>query len=105
MKNKNNKKFVIGVLGLGYVGLPLADCLSKKFKIVGFDKNRLRISQLTKNIDSTNEIKKKFKNIYFTSDYRHLKKCNFFIITVHTPINKNKKPDLRHLIQATNTIS
>lgn len=38
MKNKNNKKFVIGILGLGYVGLPLADCLSKKFKIVGFDK-------------------------------------------------------------------
>ncbi len=105
MKNKNNKKFVIGILGLGYVGLPLADCLSKKFKIVGFDKNRLRISQLKKNIDSTNEIKKKFKNIYFTSDYRHLKKSNFFIITVPTPINKNKKPDLRLLIQATNIIS
>ena len=59
MKNKNN--IVIGVLGLGYVGLPLADCLSKKFKIVGFDKNTSRISQLRKNIDSTNEIKKNLR--------------------------------------------
>ena len=45
---KINKEIKIGVLGLGYVGLPLADCLSKKFKVIGFDKNKLRISQLKK---------------------------------------------------------
>ena len=59
MINKNYKKIKIGILGLGYVGLPLADCLSKKFKVVGFDKNRKRILQLRKNFDYTNEIKKK----------------------------------------------
>ena len=92
------------MLGLGYVGLPLADCLSKKFKVVGFDTDRKRIFQLRKNFDHTKEIKNKFKNIYFAHDYKSLNKCNFFIITVPTPIDKNKKPDLLNLMQATDIV-
>jgi UDP-N-acetyl-D-glucosamine/UDP-N-acetyl-D-galactosamine dehydrogenase len=104
MINKDYKKIKIGVLGLGYVGLPLADCLSKKFKVVGFDTDRKRIFQLRKNFDHTKEIKNKFKNIYFAHDYKSLNKCNFFIITVPTPIDKNKKPDLLNLMQATDIV-
>ena len=103
--NKIYKDYTIGIIGLGYVGLPLADCMSKKFKVIGYDKNKLRIKELKKNIDTTNELKKKFKNIYFTYDYTDLEKCNFFIITVPTPINKNKTPDLKSLINASNIIS
>ncbi len=92
----------IAVLGIGYVGLPISIAFAKKYKIVAFDTDRNRIRQLEKNFDKNNEfnhqkIKKIKKNIKFTSNVDHLKNCNVYIITVPTPIDRNKKPDLKYL--------
>ena len=98
----------IGIIGLGYVGLPLALELGKFFKVKAFDINKIRISNLKKNIDSNNEFKKKkliSKNIDFTSNPRDLVKVNFFIITVPTPIFKNKKPNLNFIKNASLIVS
>jgi UDP-N-acetyl-D-glucosamine/UDP-N-acetyl-D-galactosamine dehydrogenase len=106
MKLKSTK---IGVIGLGYVGLPLAIEFSYKFPVIGFDINANRILDLNSGVDSTNEVEKKnlkkANNIKFTSDPDSLKGCNFYIVTVPTPINKNKRPDLRPLINASNLIA
>lgn len=93
------KKYRIGVIGLGYVGLPLAVEFAKKYQVVGFDINKKRVSQLKQGADTTNEIssnqlKKVKKNISFTSDTKILSSSNFYIVTVPTPINKNKTPNL-----------
>ena len=99
----------ICVIGLGYVGLPLALEFSKKFPVVGFDINEGRINDLNKGIDLTNEAKsselKKAKNILFSSDIQALRDCNFFIITVPTPITQSKKPDLGPLLRASNLVA
>ena len=90
----------ICVFGLGYVGLPLALSFSKKFNTVGFDINTKRIMKLKKNIDDNKEfLSKDFKNkkILFSSKIDHIKKCNYYIICVPTPINQNKEPDLSAL--------
>ena len=99
--------FNIGVLGVGYVGLPLVKSLSKNFKIVAYDPNKKRINSLKKKKDINNEevIKKNLKNIKFTYESKNLKACNIFIITVPTPINKRNKPDISILIDATKTVS
>ncbi|MDB3920276.1 nucleotide sugar dehydrogenase [Candidatus Pelagibacter sp.] len=95
----------IVVIGMGYVGLPLALLLSKKNNVIGFDINSYKIKQLNKNIDETNEINKKTfeagRKILFTNDPVHIKNADFFIIAVPTPIKKNKEPDLRFLKKAT----
>ena len=99
----------IGVIGLGYVGLPLAIEFSDKFPVIGFDINANRILDLNSGVDSTNEVEiknlNKAHNIIFTSDPESLKSCNFYIVTVPTPINKNKRPDLGPLINASNLIA
>ncbi|MDB0042001.1 Vi polysaccharide biosynthesis UDP-N-acetylglucosamine C-6 dehydrogenase TviB [Gammaproteobacteria bacterium] len=99
----------IGVIGLGYVGLPLAIEFSYKFPVIGFDINANRILDLNSGVDSTNEVEiknlKKANNIIFTSDPDSLKSCNFYIVTVPTPINQNKRPDLGPLINASNLIA
>ena len=106
MKLKSTK---IGVIGLGYVGLPLAIEFSYQFPVIGFDINANRILDLNSGVDSTNEVEianlKKANNIIFTSDADTLKDCNFYIVTVPTPINKNKRPDLGPLINASNLIA
>ena len=87
----------ICVIGLGYVGLPVALTISKKFNTIGYDVNKKRLQELKKKIDSNNEFSKKdFLNrkISFTNNYKDIKKCNFFIICVPTPINKRNHPDL-----------
>ncbi len=87
----------ICVIGLGYVGLPVALTISKKFNTIGYDVNKKRLQELKKKIDSNNEFSKKdFLNrkIFFTNNYKDIKKCNFFIICVPTPINKRNHPDL-----------
>ena len=103
------KKILPAIIGLGYVGLPILLRLKRKFHSVGFDINQKRINQLKNGIDINSEYKSKhlkFNNqLIFTSDLNKLKKCNFFIITVPTPITKNKKPDLKHLIQACKLIN
>jgi UDP-N-acetyl-D-galactosamine dehydrogenase len=99
----------IGVIGLGYVGLPLAIEFSYQFPVIGFDINVNRILDLNSGVDSTNEVEianlKKANNIIFTSDADTLQNCNFYIVTVPTPINKNKRPDLGPLINASNLIA
>ncbi len=99
----------IGIIGLGYVGLPLAIEFNKKFNVVGFDVNDVRIQDLKNGLDLTNEVDesdlKKAKNLEFSSDIDALRACNFYIITVPTPININNQPNLRPLISASNTVA
>lgn len=103
-------KIKVGVLGLGYVGLPLAVELSKIKKVVGYDINSKRIIDLNKNIDNNKEIsisklKKSKKNLLLTSDVNDLASCNFYIVTVPTPVNKRKEPDLSLLKSATKVVA
>ena len=101
-------KIFPAVIGLGYVGLPIYLNLQKKINTVGFDIDKEKILNLKKKIDTNNQFKKKeffrHKINNFISNYLQLKKCNFFIITVPTPIFKNKKPDLGPLLNATKII-
>ena len=95
--------FNISVIGLGYVGLPLAIELSRYFKVIGFDLNKNRIKKLKYGIDSNNDVKFKKNhnlNIFFTSNLKDLKKSDTYIITVPTPILKNNNPDLYFLKKA-----
>ena len=88
----------ICVIGLGYVGLPVALAISKKFNTIGYDIDKKRLFNLKKKIDSNNEFSKKDflkKKISFTNNYKEIKDCNFFIVCVPTPITKNNVPDLR----------
>ena len=105
----NNYNIKICVFGLGYVGLPLVISFGKKYSVVGFDKNIKRIHQLKNKIDKNNEIKKNqfnyAKKLSFTSNIIDLKTCNIFIVTVPTPIKKNKTPDLSFLIEACKNIA
>lgn len=98
----------IGVIGLGYVGLPIALEFGKNFKTYGFDINAKRIESLNKHKDSNSEVKikdfKKSKNVNFTSNIKNLSICNFFIITVPTPLKNNKLPDLSLLKDASEKV-
>ena len=98
--NLNNIK--LGILGIGYVGLPLCLSFARKYKVVAFDSNIKRINQLQKSHDinsefSKNDFKYIKKNINFTNDEKKLHNCSIYIVTVPTPINKNKKPDLNYI--------
>jgi UDP-N-acetyl-D-glucosamine/UDP-N-acetyl-D-galactosamine dehydrogenase len=98
----------IGIIGLGYVGLPLALEFGKKFHTTGFDINLSRIQELLDGIDSTKEAKKlDFKlasKLTFTASLKGIKNCNIFIVTVPTPFDISNKPDLRPLEGACNAI-
>lgn len=100
-----NSNYKIAIIGLGYVGLPLAIEFGKKFEVIGFDINSLRVEQLKQGVDVTLEANKSeiesAKKISFTTDVNHLKSCNIFIVTVPTPINQFKSPDLKPLLSAT----
>ena len=107
VKNSIGKNPVIGIVGLGYVGLPLALEFSKIYQTIGFDTNKNRINQLKKGKDKTNEIELKHlsrKNLLFSSNINNLSKCNTYIITVPTPITKDKKPDLSFLEKASEMV-
>ena len=96
------------VIGLGYVGLPILINLSKKFKTIGYDINKQRIEDLKKGKDLFNEFRKKTlkkSKINFTNSINLIKKSKIFIITVPTPINKKKQPDLTHLKDVCNKLS
>lgn len=105
----------IAVIGLGYVGLPLAVAFSKKYKVVGFDINQQRIQALNEGQDHTLEIsqeellsviKKEPDTIGLicTNQLEHLKSCNIFIVTVPTPVDKHNRPDLTPLYKASETV-
>ncbi len=100
---KLNKNINIAIIGLGYVGLPLAILFSKKYKVIGFDIDSSRIDDLNKNNDKTNEISSNelknalANNLDLTFEIKNIANCNIFIITVPTPITKSKTPDLSFL--------
>lgn len=102
MTNLQNKR--IAVIGLGYVGLPLAVEFGKKYDVLGFDINKNRISELRNGIDKTKESNeeeiKSAVRLKFSSDVKDLKEYNIFIVTVPTPIDKFKAPDLTPLLKA-----
>ena len=99
----------ISIIGLGYVGLPLAIELSKNFKVLGYDLNKERIEQLRSGFDKNIQFKKKnlanAKKLNFSNDYFDLSGSNIFIITVPTPVKQNKEPDLSLVKKAAITIS
>ena len=102
------KEIKLAVLGLGYVGLPLAMEFAKKRKVIGFDINKKRIDELNtgldKNLEFSKEVLENSQNLNFTNSEENLKSANCFIVTVPTPIDEFKKPDLRLLIKASEMI-
>lgn len=97
----------VSVIGLGYVGLPVAVEFGKKGKVIGFDINPVRVEELKQGIDRTGEVSSKDlrdADIFFTCDEKELKKANFHIIAVPTPINRAKQPDLSPLIAASKSL-
>jgi len=105
VKAKDTK---IAVIGLGYVGLPLAVEFGKKYLTIGFDVNRLRINDLISGNDSTLEVDtaalESATHLSYTTDVDKLKTCNIYIVTVPTPIDDNKRPDLSPLEKASETV-
>ena len=105
------KKNEICIIGLGYVGLPLAHAFSFKYKVVGFDIYQERIDELNSAYDRTLELNESQlkeaidNNIKFTVNKEDIKDCNIYIVTVPTPIDKYKRPDLTPLIKASETIA
>lgn len=105
------KEYKIAVIGLGYVGLPLARLFSTKFKTIGFDMNQSRVDALMEGHDATLEVdddllqeainKNGFK---CTSNIEDIKDCNFYIVAVPTPVDSNNRPDLTPLISASETV-
>ncbi len=105
----NLSKAKIAIIGLGYVGLPLAFEFSKRFPTVGYDINKERINELEKGHDRTLEIKddvlsENITNISYSSNIRDLKDCNIYIITVPTPIDDANQPDLSPLIESSSAV-
>ena len=110
------KKDKIAIIGLGYVGLPLARLFATKYSVVGFDINTDRISELMSGIDSTLEVDSQTlqsvlvsensdsNGLFCTNQLDKIKDCNHFIITVPTPVDKNNRPILTPLIKASETV-
>ena len=102
------KKINLAIIGLGYVGLPLAVAFSKKRNVIGYDINKNRINELNSGYDKTREINngkfKSNKNLTLVNKFTEIENCNCYIVTVPTPINKKNKPDLSFLLKATREI-
>lgn len=99
--------FDIAIIGLGYVGLPLATAFATKYQVIGYDVAADRIQQLSQGYDVHGQVDSQAllsKQLTFTTDVAQLSSCNFFIVTVPTPIDSYKQPDLSHLIAASETI-
>ena len=108
MKTPRKRTFRIGVVGLGYVGLPLAVEFGKFFPTVGFDINERRIAELQAGKDSTLEVSKAelkgAAQLEYSASLAALKRCTFYIVTVPTPIDQYKRPDLTPLVKASETL-
>jgi UDP-N-acetyl-D-glucosamine/UDP-N-acetyl-D-galactosamine dehydrogenase len=110
--NKN-----IAVIGLGYVGLPLARLFATKYPVVGFDINHLRVKELMNGVDSTLEVENTVlkavlkadvnseNGLFCSANLEDLKDCNYYIITVPTPVDKNNRPDLTPLYKSSETVA
>jgi UDP-N-acetyl-D-glucosamine/UDP-N-acetyl-D-galactosamine dehydrogenase len=102
-----NKETKLAVIGLGYVGLPIALEFSKKVSVIGFDINQKRIEMMRSKIDPSKELKQTdFDNcdIYFTHAIEELKEAKFFIVAVPTPIDESNMPDLKPILSASRTV-
>lgn len=102
-----NKEAKLAVIGLGYVGLPIALEFARKIKVVGFDINQARVDLMRQHIDPSNELEASdFNNcdIHFTADIEDLKDVQFFIVAVPTPIDDANLPDLKPLLAASRTV-
>ena len=111
----NNIK--IAVIGLGYVGLPLARLFATKYPVIGFDINQNRIAELRSGIDSTLEVENELlqsvlkdnaqiqEGLYCSSDIKDIDDCNYYVITVPTPVDKNNRPDLTPLYKSSETVA
>ena len=113
------KPIRIAIIGLGYVGLPLARLFATKFPVVGFDLNRHRVDELSQGIDHTleveqsilqaalvteNPVKTGTNGLFCSFSSEEIKACNFYIVTVPTPVDKNNRPDLNPLLKASETV-
>ena len=110
------KKEKIAIIGLGYVGLPLARLFATKYSVVGFDINKERVAELMSGTDATLEVSKemlqsvlveKFTNkngLFCSTSLEDIKDCNYYIVTVPTPVDKNNRPILTPLIKASETV-
>lgn len=106
----------IAIIGLGYVGLPLARLFATKYNTIGFDINAARIHELKSGTDSTLEVEDEVlqavlvnntnedKGLYVTNQLDEIRDCNFFVVTVPTPVDKNNRPDLTPLFKASETV-
>lgn len=111
MKYTNKmKENTIGIVGLGYVGFPLACLFATKYRVIGFDKSAARVAEISKGIDSTMEVsEEKLKKaldsgMECTTDQNRLKECNIYIVAVPTPVDKYHNPDLSPLEKASVTV-
>jgi len=107
--NDLNNEISICIIGLGYVGLPLAVAFAEKFSVIGFDINPIRIRELEECHDRTLEIdgnllKSVENNLSYTSNIKDACDCDIYIVTVPTPINSNNQPDLTPLIESSKTV-
>jgi UDP-N-acetyl-D-galactosamine dehydrogenase len=106
----------IAVIGLGYVGLPLARLFATKYPVVGFDINQARVNELNSGTDSTLEIEDDLlqsvlvdspssgNGLYCTTNIEDIKGCNIYVVTVPTPVDKNNRPDLTPLYKSSETV-
>ncbi len=106
----------IAIIGLGYVGLPLARLFATKYPVVGFDINQARISELNSGVDNTLEISNELlkevlvdkpsdaNGLFCTADLNEIANCNYYIVTVPTPVDKNNRPDLTPLYKSSATV-
>jgi UDP-N-acetyl-D-galactosamine dehydrogenase len=98
----------LGIIGLGYVGLPLAVEFGRKRSVIGFDTNQKRINELKSGQDSTNEVTSEelsaAKHLKFSARIQDIEVCNCYIVSVPTPIDEDKQPDLTPLIKASETV-
>ncbi len=105
LKSKQN---TLALIGLGYVGLPIALSFARRIKVIGFDINEQRVEMMRNNIDPSNELEAKdFEgcDIHFTADLEKLREASFYIVAVPTPIDEHNIPDLKPLLSATRTVA
>ncbi len=106
----------IGIIGLGYVGLPLARLFATQYPVIGFDINQKRVNELNNGIDETLEVDKETlqgvlvdqplhgNGLFCSTDLKDLETCNYYIVTVPTPVDKNNRPDLTPLYKSSETV-
>lgn len=111
MKFMQNNHPSISLIGLGYVGLPLARLFSTKYKVIGFDLNERRVVELKGGVDTTKEVDPQLlkeaiecQGLSFTADYEDIRDCNVYIIAVPTPVDENNRPDLSPLLGASEIV-